>query len=230
MKTLEQYFISIRNHCNAYKLKEQNAQLKSQVSILQKMLNDAQLEKQLNDSVLTDKLDALSLSIVQQSEKIGYITEKLDTLCPLEEGTTTKKDKNNKIATLIAIIFTFAVMIFNIIGISKLEDWKSAKCILVIIFKILEILISAELIFHTGLLAKMDKYNIYFWGSRFLCVTLILSCIHTRSYDDNYNMLNNTNSILSNIAFISAFLGNYMEHEHTHLQKKNKSHSETLIL
>ncbi len=225
MKTLEQCFISIRNYFNTHKLREQNAQLKSQVSSLQKMLNAVQLEKQLNDSVLADKLDTLSLSIIQQSEKIECITEKLDTLCSLEDRIATKRDKHNKIATLIAIVFTFAVIVFNIIGISKLEDWKSAKCILVIIFKILEVLISAELIFHTGLLAKMDKCNLYFWGSRFLCVTLILSCIHAQSYDDNYDMLSNANNILSNIAFISAFLGNYMEHEHTHLQKGNSNYT-----
>lgn len=87
----------------------------------------------------------------------------------------------------------------------------------IIVIKIAEAMICAELILHTGLLSKYDKNKHYFWASRIIYIlmipvpALIIRYTHANYFEINNCWLSCANTILSSVAFIVTFLGNLSE-------------------
>lgn len=174
--------------------------------MLDKLINTFQTKKELNDFTLTSELKAIRYNVEQQSKKLESLTEKIDKL-DSEVNKSNLKSKSNIPFTVVAIIFIFIIMIRQVSGI-ELSQTE------IIMIKIAETMICAELILHTGLLSKYDKSKAYFWASRIIYILLIpLPALFIRYTQNNYFELNNywlgcANTILSSVAFIVTFLGN----------------------
>lgn len=213
MKKSENIFKSIK-FFNCNELRSENKQPKKQIDMLEQMINTFQTKMQSNNSTITTELNEIRHSMEQQSKELESITKKIDKLVS-DVDTPKQKDNLNMIATIIAIVFTFAIMIINIVDMSKSNTWDPN---LIIILKMAEALISAELIFHTGLLSKYDKNRFYFWGSRIIyttaivAATLIIHYSNNPSFDINYGWLSYVNIVLSSMAFIMTFLGNLRDY------------------
>lgn len=205
MKKIIDVFKSIRLlNCN--KPKNESEQLKKQIDILDKLISTFQIEKESNDHTLISELDTIRYSIEQQSKKLESITEKIDKL-DSDVNIPKSKCRANIIVTVVAILFIFVIMVIKVTGIVLSQH-------MIIIIKITEAIICAELILHTGLLSKYDKNKHYFWASRIIYILMIpVSALIIRYTQANYFEINNcwlncANTILSSVAFIVTFLGN----------------------
>lgn len=205
MKKINDVFKSIR-FSNCIKPENESKQLKEQIDLLDKLINTFQTKKELNDFTLTSELKAIRYNVEQQSKKLESLTEKIDKL-DSEVNKSNLKSKSNIPFTVVAIIFIFIIMIRQVSGI-ELSQTE------IIIIKIAEAMICAELILHTGLLSKYDKSKAYFWASRIIYTLMIpLPALFIRYTQNNYFELNKywldcANTILSSVAFIVTFLGN----------------------
>lgn len=205
MKKIIDVFKSIRLlNCN--KPKNESEQLKKQIDILDKLISTFQIEKESNDHPLISELDTIRYSIEQQSKKLESITEKIDKL-DSDVNIPKSKCRANIIVTVVAILFIFVIMVIKVTDIVLSQH-------MIIIIKIAEAIICAELILHTGLLSKYDKNKHYFWASRIIYILMIpVPALIIRYTQANYFEINNcwlscANTILSSAAFIVTFLGN----------------------
>lgn len=205
MKKINDVFKSIR-FSNCIKPENESKQLKEQIDLLDKLINTFQTKKELNDFTLTSELKAIRYNVEQQSKKLESLTEKIDKL-DSEVNKSNLKSKSNIPFTVVAIIYIFIIMIRQVSGI-ELSQTE------IIIIKIAEAMICAELILHTGLLSKYDKSKAYFSASRIIYTLMIpLPALFIRYTQNNYFELNKywldcANTILSSVAFIVTFLGN----------------------
>lgn len=154
MKKIENIFKIIFNY---KELENENKRLKKRINRLEKLISISQTEKQTYNSSLSKQLNAITASIEQQSEKLESITEKINKLNP---STTNTHSKKNIIATILAIVSILGIMMFNIAGISKMDEWIKNENIFLLVCKATEVLISSQLILHTGYLSKHEQ-NIY---------------------------------------------------------------------
>lgn len=208
MKKINDVFKSIRS-LNYIKPQKESKQLKDQIDLLDKLINTFQAKTELNDFTIASELNAIRYNVEQQSKKLESLTEKIDKL-DSDINKSNSKDKPNIFFAVVAIIFIFIIMIRQISGI-ELSQTE------IIMIKIAETMICAELILHTGLLSKYDKSKTYFWASRIIYTLMIpLPALFIRYTQSNYFELNNywlscANTILSSVAFIVTFLGNLSE-------------------
>lgn len=142
-------------------------------------------------------------------KNLNPLQKKIDKL-DSDVNKSNSKDKPNIFFTVVAIIFIFIIMIRQVSGI-ELSQTE------IIVIKIAEAMICAELILHTGLLSKYDKNKHYFWASRIIYIlmipvpALIIRYTHANYFEINNCWLSCANTILSSVAFIVTFLGNLSE-------------------
>lgn len=193
-----------------FDMKKENKQLEERIVLLKQIAGTYQEKKQLN-LVAVAKLNETNKNIKEQCKNLESLVEKAKDL-----NVKKSKQRGDMISTIIAIVFVLTLMLVNITDVLEKDIFTSK---VIFFFKIVEVFVNEQLIFHTGLLLRFDKDSCFFLTTRVTtAIVIVIVTIffinepNTQSFANRNYWLSCMNVFLSSVAFCVTFIGNYIDH------------------